>query len=127
MTLLLALALLALIGLLGVAIAADVRGRAARPGARGADAFEDSIDLHTFPPREIEAAVLAYLEEAVAQGLREVRLIHGKGKGVQRGHVQGLLREHPLVESFFDAPPGRGAWGATIARLAARDDPETSP
>jgi len=79
--------------------------------------IEDSIDLHTFAPRDIPDVVEAYVEAAAERGYREVRLIHGKGKGVQRGRVQQTLGRHPLVETFFDAPPERGAWGATVARL----------
>ena len=79
--------------------------------------IEDAIDLHAFAARDIPAVVQGYLEAAAERGFREVRLIHGKGKGVQRGRVQQILRGHPLVEEFFDAPPGFGAWGATIARL----------
>jgi DNA-nicking Smr family endonuclease len=79
--------------------------------------IEEAIDLHTFAPRDIPAVVEAYIEAAVERGFREVRLIHGKGKGVQRRAVRELLRNHRLVEEFFDAPPGFGTWGATIARL----------
>ncbi len=61
--------------------------------------------------------VEAYLEAAARKGLREVRLIHGKGKGFQRKRVREVLAEHPLVEDFQDAPPGRGAWGATLVWL----------
>ena len=60
-----------------------------------------------------------YLREAVARGLGEVRLIHGRGIGVQRAVVQGLLAGHPLVERYFDAPPDRGGWGATVVMLRA--------
>ena len=81
--------------------------------------IEQAIDLHSFAPRDIPAVVEGYIEAAALRGFREVRLIHGKGKGVQRGRVQQILRAHPLVEACFDAPPGRGAWGATIARLRA--------
>ncbi len=79
--------------------------------------IEESIDLHTFAPRDIPAVVEGYLEAASERGYEVVRLIHGKGKGVQRRAVRELLRDHRLVEEFFDAPPGFGAWGATIARL----------
>ena len=68
-------------------------------------------------PLAIPDVVEAYVEAAAEKGYREVRLIHGKGRGVQRGRVQQILAEHPLVEEFFDAPPTRGAWGATVARL----------
>jgi dsDNA-specific endonuclease/ATPase MutS2 len=77
----------------------------------------DSIDLHSFRPRDIAAVVEAYLEAARDQGLREVRLIHGKGTGFQRDRVQRILAATDFVEEFFDAPPGRGFWGATVARL----------
>lgn len=82
--------------------------------------IEDSIDLHAFAPRDVPTVVEGYLEAAAERGFREVRLIHGKGKGVQRGRVQQLLRDHPLVEEYFDGTAGRGAWGATIARLRPR-------
>jgi DNA-nicking Smr family endonuclease len=78
---------------------------------------EDSIDLHSFRPREVRSVVESYLEEAAERGFREVRLIHGRGIGVQREIVRSLLRRHPAVETFFDAPPGRGGWGATVVRL----------
>ena len=81
--------------------------------------IEEAIDLHLFAPRDIPTVVEGYLEAAAERGFREVRLIHGKGKGVQRRRVQEILAEHPLVEEFFDAPATRGAWGATIARLRA--------
>ena len=79
--------------------------------------IEDSIDLHPFPPRDVPDVVDAYLEAAVDKGLREVRLIHGRGIGVQRDRVQKLLARHPLVSGFHDAPPDRGGWGATVAYL----------
>jgi len=78
---------------------------------------EDALDLHPFAPRDIPAVVEDYLEEAHARGLREVRLIHGRGIGVQRDRVRSVLGRNPLVESFEDATPDRGGWGATIARL----------
>ena len=83
--------------------------------------IEDAFDLHTFAPRDVTGAVAAYLEAAVEAGFSEVRLIHGKGKGVQRANVQRLLRGHPLVADFADAPLGRGAWGATLVRLRRLD------
>jgi dsDNA-specific endonuclease/ATPase MutS2 len=64
------------------------------------------------------AVVADYLEEAAKLGFSEVRLIHGRGKGVQRANVQALLAEHPLVASFRDAPAARGGWGATIVELS---------
>ena len=82
--------------------------------------IEDAIDLHSFLPREIPSVVAAYLEEAAHAGFREVRLIHGRGRGVQRHAVQRVLAESALVERFADAPPERGGFGATIAWLKTR-------
>jgi dsDNA-specific endonuclease/ATPase MutS2 len=65
----------------------------------------------------VPSVVDEYLRQAVAHGFGEVRLVHGKGKGVQRVMVQKLLSGHPLVLRFFDAPAERGGWGATVAVL----------
>jgi len=64
--------------------------------------IEDSIDLHSFQPREIPVVVEEYLFQAVEKGFREVRIIHGRGIGVQREIVQKILRRHPSVQSFRD-------------------------
>lgn len=87
--------------------------------------IEDSIDLHGFLPRDIPSVVEEYLREAYARGFVEVRLIHGRGKGVQRARVQGLLRDHPLVQDFRDAPPSRGGYGATLVWLGRAGRPPT--
>lgn len=79
---------------------------------------EDAIDLHPFPPRDIPSVVDSYLEAAREAGFGEVRLIHGRGKGVQRERIRQLLEKHPLVRGFREAPPGRGGWGATLVWLA---------
>jgi dsDNA-specific endonuclease/ATPase MutS2 len=79
--------------------------------------IEDSLDLHTFAPRDVASVVEEYLTEAAARGFRAVRLIHGRGIGVQREIVRAVLSRHPLVESFVDAPPERGGWGATVVQL----------
>lgn len=81
---------------------------------------EDSIDLHTFSPGDVVSVVEEYLEEAAAKGYREVRLIHGKGKGVQRAAVRSVLARHRLVAAFADAPAGAGGWGATRVVLRPR-------
>ena len=81
--------------------------------------IEDSLDLHSFLPRDVPSVVNEYLEAAHARGFREVRLIHGRGIGVQRSIVHALLSRHPLVSSFAEAPPERGGWGATLVRLRA--------
>jgi DNA-nicking Smr family endonuclease len=73
------------------------------------------LDLHTFHPRDIPSVVDEYIHAAHEAGLREVRLIHGRGKGVQRGIVQSALERHPLVIEFYDAPETH--LGATVAVL----------
>jgi dsDNA-specific endonuclease/ATPase MutS2 len=82
--------------------------------------LEDSLDLHSFRPRDVSSVVEAYLEQAIEAGFSEVRLIHGRGIGVQREIVRSLLARHPGVAGFADAPPERGGRGATIVRLARR-------
>jgi len=79
--------------------------------------IEDALDLHAFAPQDIPSVVTEYLEAAHARGFTEVRLIHGRGIGVQRRIVQSLLAHHPRVAGFTDAPPDGGGWGATIVRL----------
>jgi DNA-nicking Smr family endonuclease len=87
--------------------------------------IEDSIDLHGFVPRDVVSVVESYLEAAHDKGLREVRLIHGKGQSVQRNRIQSMLSRHPLVERFAEAPPTRGGWGATLVWLSSRpSEPE---
>ena len=66
--------------------------------------IEDSIDLHTFQPKEVAIVVEEYLYQAVAKGFREVRIIHGRGIGVQREIVRSILTKHPSVASFHDTP-----------------------
>ena len=73
------------------------------------------LDLHTFHPRDIPSVVDEYIRAAHLAGLREVRLIHGRGRGIQRGIVQQTLDHHPLVAEFFD--DGASHLGATIALL----------
>ena len=77
----------------------------------------DSLDLHPFRPGETASVVAEYVEEAAAKGFREVRLIHGRGIGVQRTIVREALARSPFVASFSDATPDRGGWGATVAVL----------
>ena len=91
------------------------------PGDPGEDAFplpiEDALDLHTFRPRDIPDVVREYLHEACRAGLREVRIIHGKGTGYQRDIVAKIVESHPAVRAFRTAPADRGHWGATIVEL----------
>jgi len=78
---------------------------------------EESIDLHAFQPRDVVSVVEEYLEAAARKRYSEVRLIHGKGTGVQRTAVRALLSRHPLVAAYTVAPPEAGGWGATRVTL----------
>lgn len=79
--------------------------------------LEDVLDLHPFQPKEIRSVVEEYLTECCTAGFTSVRLIHGKGKGVQRESIRALLARLPFVASFQDAPPDAGGWGATLVFL----------
>ena len=81
--------------------------------------IEGELDLHPFRPGDIPSVVEEYVNEAHAAGLREVRLVHGRGIGVQRAAVHRVLGRHPLVESFHDDP--RAHLGATIATVRVGD------
>ena len=78
--------------------------------------IESELDLHAFKPADILSVVDEYIREAAARGLLEVRLVHGRGRGVQRAAVQAALERHDLVLEFWDDPASH--LGATIARLA---------
>ncbi len=78
------------------------------------------FDLHTFAPRDVRNAVEAYVEEAHRLGLTALRIIHGRGIGVQREIVRSVLTSLPYVLHFSDAPAEAGGWGATIVTLAPR-------
>ena len=77
----------------------------------------DVFDLHTVRPQEVKEVVEAYLEEANRLGLKALRIIHGRGIGVQREMVRAVLARTPFVLSFQDAPSEAGGWGATIVTL----------
>jgi DNA-nicking Smr family endonuclease len=78
--------------------------------------IEATLDLHAFQPRDVKSVVEEYVAAAHEAGLREIRLVHGRGTGVQRGIVQAALERHPLVLEFRDAPDSH--LGATIATLS---------
>jgi dsDNA-specific endonuclease/ATPase MutS2 len=80
--------------------------------------FQDVIDLHSIPAKQTRAVVLDYLEEAQRRRVRFVRIIHGKGVGVQREMVRSILERTPWVVDFRDAPAEAGGWGATIVTLS---------
>lgn len=79
--------------------------------------IEDVLDLHSFAPRDVKAAVEAYLEEVRARAFPAVRIIHGRGIGAQREMVRAILARTPWVAAFGDAPPEAGGWGATVVTL----------
>ena len=79
----------------------------------------DVFDLHTIPPRDVKAVVEEYLRLAREKGFRVVRIIHGKGIGVQREMVRSILGRTDAVLDWTDAPPEAGGIGATIVRLKA--------
>lgn len=85
--------------------------------------IEDTIDLHTFAPREIRAVVEEYLYQAVKKGFPEVRIIHGRGIGVQREIVRSMLEKHPDVVDFRSLPD-RGSTVATLRSANARPAPD---
>ncbi len=89
--------------------------------------INDVFDLHTIAPRDVERVVVEYLREARRAGFRSVRIIHGKGRGVQRRLVHGVLARTPFVRDWTDAPPQSGGWGATVAHFTPQgteDDDE---
>jgi DNA-nicking Smr family endonuclease len=77
----------------------------------------DVFDMHSVPPRDVRAVVEEYLIEAHRMGYRALRIIHGRGIGVQRETVRSVLARTPLVTEFHDAPAEAGGWGATIVTL----------
>src|SRR5712691_3965629 len=78
----------------------------------------DVFDLHTIPPRDVKRVIEEYLSEAYRKGFPVVRIIHGKGVGVQREIVRGVLARTSFVHDWTDAPPDAGGLGATIVRLS---------
>jgi DNA-nicking Smr family endonuclease len=83
----------------------------------------DVLDLHTFLPKEIPALLNEYITACIEEKIFHLRVIHGKGKGILKKRVHGILKRHPLVVSFDEAPPGAGGWGATLVTL--RDEEKT--
>ena len=83
--------------------------------------IEDVLDLHPFQPKEIRDVALDYLSEARRRGFRQVRLIHGRGIGVQRERIHSLLRSLNWVAAFHDADPSGGGWGSTVVLFRSVD------
>ena len=83
--------------------------------------IEDTLDLHPFRPAEVKDVARDYLIEARAAGFRQVRLIHGRGIGVQRERIRSLLATLDFVEAYHDADGSGGGWGATVVVLRTED------
>jgi DNA-nicking Smr family endonuclease len=79
--------------------------------------IEDVLDLHAFRPKDIADLLENYFDECIKAGIFSVRVIHGKGKGIQKRQVQRILQRNPAVKNFKDAPPEAGGWGATLVQL----------
>ena len=88
--------------------------------------FRDVLDLHSIPPRHVRAVVEDYVDEAHTRGVRFVRIIHGKGIGVQREMIRSILSRCDFVIDYSDAPPEAGGWGATVVTLSV-DDGSAAP
>jgi dsDNA-specific endonuclease/ATPase MutS2 len=99
----------------------EARFGAARPGFFLMDPIRipitDVFDLHSVPPHDVEGVVEAYLEEAHKLGFKALRIIHGRGIGVQREIVRAVLGRTEFVAAFRDAPAESGGWGATVVTL----------
>ena len=84
--------------------------------------IQDVLDLHTFRPQDISDLLENYFDECLKAGIFSVRIIHGKGKGIQKKQVQSILQKDRRVKSFKDAPPEAGGWGATLVELKPISD-----
>lgn len=84
--------------------------------------LEDVLDLHAFSPKEVRDLVEDYLQQAYEAGFTQVRIIHGKGKGVQRAMVHAVLAKSPYVRAVETAPVDWGGWGATVVYLKGRGE-----
>ena len=79
--------------------------------------IQDTLDLHTFNPKEIPDLLCDYFSECIKEKIFSVRVIHGKGKGILKKRVESLLKKNSFVESFKAAPPDGGGWGSTLVEL----------
>ena len=82
--------------------------------------IEDILDLHTFKPKDIPDLLVDYFEACINEGIYSVRIVHGKGRGILKKRVQGLLKKNLMVKSFQDAPSEAGGWGATLVELKSK-------
>ena len=79
--------------------------------------IDGTLDLHTFHPKEVSGLLNEYIFACLEKKIYSLRIIHGKGTGILKKRVQGLLKKHPSVTSFADAPSNAGGWGATLVEL----------
>lgn len=79
--------------------------------------IEDVLDLHSIPPRDVKDVIDAWLDEVHLAGFKTLRIIHGRGIGVQREMVRSVLSRKPFIKTFSDAPLEAGGWGATIVTI----------
>lgn len=79
--------------------------------------IEDTLDLHTFKPKDVPDLLTDYFAACIEKGIYSVRIVHGKGRGILKKRVHELLKKNQMVESFRPAPPGAGGWGATLVEL----------
>ncbi len=79
--------------------------------------IEDTLDLHTFKPKDIPDLFVDYFSACIDADIYSIRVVHGKGLGILKKRVQGLLKKNLMVKSFQDAPPEAGGWGATLVEL----------
>ena len=82
--------------------------------------IEDILDLHTFKPKDMPDLLVDYFEACIEAGICSVRIVHGKGRGILKKRVQGLLKKNLMVKSFQDAPQEAGGWGATLVELKSK-------
>lgn len=82
--------------------------------------IEDILDLHTFKPKDIPDLLVDYFEACINEGIYSVRIVHGKGRGILKKRVHGLLKKNLMVKSFQDAPSEAGGWGATLVELKSK-------
>lgn len=85
--------------------------------------IDGELDLHTFRPSDLPGLLEDYLLACLEKKIYEVRIVHGKGKGVLKKRVRSLLKKNPLVVAFHDAPAQAGGWGATVVLLKRTNVP----
>jgi hypothetical protein len=87
--------------------------------------LDDTLDLHTFLPKDVPSLVEEFIRVSQRDGLLLVKIVHGKGTGALRRRVHGLLAHDPRVADFYNASPKSGGWGATVVELKPRQEGES--